>query len=337
VSRTILILIYEDVVLSSAAAPLDIFTRTNQLLAAQQEGPAFDVSLIANKTSQVELGVGATFDCTQGLADFAPKSAGHNQFLIVVPAFAGNWDEVLQKNRDVIEWLKLHYQSGTEIASLCKGSYFLAEAGLLDGKPCTSHMSVINDMRARFPAIHLQADAVVTDKNGIYTGGGAFSSLNLVLYLIEKFCGHETGIQIAKNFSIQRDHSNQSHFANFKGLTQHGDALILSAQAFIENTFAKAISVEDVADHANMSKRNFIRRFKQAVQMTPMEYMQRIKIEAAKKAFEQNNKSIQSVIYDVGYNDAKTFRDTFKKLTGITPQDYRKKYARNRIQGSSTS
>ncbi len=327
--RKIVILIYENAVLSSVAAPIDIFTRTNQLLIAQQEGRAFDVSLIANKANRVKIGAGAMFDCAQGLADFSPKSAGHGQFLIVVPAFAGNWDEVLQKNRDVIEWLKLHYQSGTEIASLCKGSYFLAEAGLLNGMPCTSHLSVMNDMRARYPAIHLQPDAVVTDKNEIYTGGGAFSSLNLVLYLVEKFCGHEVGIQIAKNFSIQRDHVNQSHFASFNGLTQHGDTLILSAQTYIENKFAEAISLEGVANHINMSKRNFIRRFKQAVQLTPMDYIQRVKIEAAKKAFEQNNKSIQSVIYDVGYSDTKTFRDTFKKLTGVTPQDYRKKYARN--------
>jgi transcriptional regulator GlxA family with amidase domain len=331
-SRTIVILMYEDAILSSAAAPLDIFTRTNDMLAAQQQGPAFEVSLIGLKANPVQLGASTTFNCKLGLADLSPKSAGHNQFLIVVPAFAGNWDDVLKKNRDVLEWLKRHYQSGTEIASLCKGSYFLAEAGLLDGMPCTSHLSVIDDMRKRYPAIHLQSDSVVTDKNGIYTGGGAFSSLNLVLYLIEKFCGHDMGIKIAKSFSIQRDHIHQGHFAIFNGLTQHGDAVILSAQAYIEDKFASELRVEDIADHVNMSKRNLIRRFKQVLNLTPVDYIQRIKIEAAKKAFENNNKSIQSVIYDVGYNDIKTFRDTFKKLTGLTPQDYRKKYARSESQ-----
>jgi transcriptional regulator GlxA family with amidase domain len=331
-SRTIAILMYEDAILSSAAAPLDIFTRANDILAAQQQDSAFDVRLIGRTANQVPLGASTIFNCTLGLSDLAPKSAGHNQFLIVVPAFAGNWDNVLQKNRAVIDWLKRHYQSGTEIASLCKGSYFLAEAGLLDGLPCTSHLSVIDDMRARYPAINLQPDSVVTDKNGIYTGGGAFSSLNLVLYLIEKFCGHEIGIQIAKNFSIQRDNIHQGHFAMFKGLAQHGDTVILSAQSYIEDKFSNDIRVEDVADHVNMSKRNFIRRFKLALNLTPVDYIQRVKIEAAKKAFEQNTKSIQSVIYDVGYNDAKTFRDTFKKLTGVTPQDYRKKYARTENQ-----
>ena len=187
-------------------------------------------------------------------------------------------------------------------------------------------------MRERFPSINLQPDVVVTDQNGIYTGGGAFSSLNLLLYLVEKFCGHTLGILIAKTFSIQRDHVNQAHFAIFKSLSRHGDVLILSAQSYIESHFENPLSVDDIAAHVHMSKRNFIRRFKQAVQITPMEYIQRVKIEAAKKALEENNKTIQAVIYDVGYNDIKTFRDTFKRFTGVTPQAYRKKYGRALVE-----
>lgn len=327
-SRKIIILAYEDVVLSSMVAPLDMFTRANDILAAKQQGPAFEVSLISLSSNSLNLGYSNAFSCHQQLSDFPPKSVGHNQYLIVIPAFSGKWDEVLKNNRTVIEWLRQHYESGTEVASLCKGSYFLAEAGLLDGVPCTTHWTVMEDMRSRYPAIDLQPDAVVTDRNGIYTGGGAFSSLNAILYLIEKFCGYELGIQISKNFSIQRDHVNQAHFAIFSGLNRHGDVLILSAQSYIESNFEKSLSVDDIAAHVNMSKRNFIRRFKQAVQLTPVEYIQRVKIEAAKKALEGNTKSIQTVLFDVGYNDIKTFRDTFKRFTGVTPQDYRRKYAR---------
>lgn len=328
IMKQVCILIYEDVVLSSAAAPLDIFSRTNDILRASGQTPAFNVMLIGQKREELQLNVPALFACQTTLVDLPPKSDGHHQRLILVPAFGGNWDLVLEKNRSVIPWLRQHYHSGTEIASLCKGSYFLAETGLLNDKPCTSHWSSIEDMRRRFPEIQLQPDSVLTDQNGIYTGGGAFSSLNLVLYLVEKFCGHDIGIRVAKNFSIHRDHMNQAHFSTFSGMNRHGDHVILNAQTFIEEHYAEDIGVGRIAEHVNMSKRNFIRRFKQAVRMTPLEYVQRVKIEAAKKALESGKSNIQALTYEVGYNDSKTFRTTFKRLTGITPQDYRSKYGR---------
>ncbi|ACR12016.1 transcriptional regulator, AraC family [Teredinibacter turnerae T7901] len=328
VSRKIVILVFEDAILSSTAAPIDIFSRSNEILHANQMPNGFDVVLLAPTPNTVALGPHSLFNCTLGLNDLPPEPAGHKHTLILIPAYAGHWDDVLEKNRAILPWLKAHYHCGTEIASLCTGSYFLAEAGLLDNQECTSHWASVDDLRTRYPSIKVQPDAVVTDNAGIYTGGGAFSSLNLILYLVEKFCGYQIGIQVAKTFSIHRDHINQAHFAIFNGLSGHGDTLILKAQAFIEDNFASNPSVEDVAEKVNMSKRNFIRRFKQAVNQTPTEYMQRVKIEAAKKSLELSQKNIQTVLNDVGYTDTKTFRDTFKRITGITPQEYRRKYAR---------
>lgn len=326
--KPVYILVYEDVVLSSAAAPLDIFTRTNDILQAAGKPPAFDVALVGRESDMVRLSLPALFHCRLTLDAVPPKSIGHRQSLILVPAFGGDWEQVREKNRSAIEWLGRHYQAGTEIASLCLGSYFLAEAGLLDGKPCTSHWRAIEDMRQRFPTVDLQPDSVVIDQSGLYSGGGAFSSLNLVLYLVEKFCGHDTGVQVAKHFSIHRDHINQAHFSVFRGMNQHSDQLIVDAQEYIEAHYAEDISVESAAGHVNMSKRNFIRRFKQAVHVTPLEYIQRVKIEVAKKALEQGRCSIQNLTYQVGYNDSKTFRDVFKRVTGVTPQEYRNKYGR---------
>lgn len=326
--KNVHILIYEDVILSSAAAPLDILTRTNDILKAAARSPAFNLGLVSQQSGSIQLNNPAHFVCQGALVDVPPVSDGHHQALILVPAFGDDWDIVLDKNRAVISWIKRHYRGGTEVASLCKGSYFLAEAGLLDGKPCTSHWGAIDDMHRRFPRVQLQPDAVITDQNGVYTGGGAFSSLNLVLYLVEKFCGHDIGVRVAKNFSIHRDHMNQAHFSVFRGLNQHGDKVILNAQAFIEAHYAEDISVERVSAHVNMSKRNLIRRFKQAIQITPLEYIQRVKIEAAKNALEDGAQNIQALIHEVGYNDTKTFRSVFKRLTGVTPQDYRNKYGR---------
>lgn len=325
-TRKIIIVFFADAVLSSAVAPLDIFSRTNALLRAQGLPAAFNIHLLSlNQTTQ--LGDNQAYTHHNQLSDFPPAPLGHGQCLIIIPAFLGNWDDISERNQALIQWLKVQYQHGSELASLCKGSYFLAEAGLLNGRSCTSHWAVAQDLQLRYPAIKLQPDAVVTDQYGIYTGGGAFSSLNLILYLIEKFCGHAVGIQVAKHFSIQRDHVNQAHFAMFSGLTQHKDQLILAAQNYIHDNCQKALTIDEIAARVNMSKRNFIRRFKQAVNLTPTEYIQKTKIETAKKSLETDTASIVQIMYNLGYNDIKTFRETFKRITGITPQDYRKKYA----------
>lgn len=316
------ILIHEDVVLSSACGPLDILTRTNQILAEHGQPARFQVELVSEKTKNILLSDPAQFICHRTLAEI------HRSDLIVVPAFKGEADTVLEKNRALIDWIKVMHAQGAEIASLCVGSFFLAEAGLLDGKPCTSHWKAIEDIRRRYPLVKLQPDTVLTDRDGIYTGGGAFSSLGLMLYLVEKFCGRETGIQVSKNFSINPDQMSQAHFAVFQGQRRHGDGDILKAQSFIEENYQKEISVEQIAEQSNMSKRNFIRRFKKATRNTPLEYLQRVKIEAAKKALEISNKSISALMYDVGYNDMKTFREIFKRITGLTPQAYRAKYCR---------
>jgi transcriptional regulator GlxA family with amidase domain len=325
-ARTVILVFFADAVLSSVIAPLDIFTRTNGLLQAQGRPAAFDVHLLTLNHDAI-LGHSTSYQHHSLLSDFVPAPLGHTQCLIVIPAFMGEWDEVCARNSELIHWLQLQYRHGSEIASLCKGSYFLAAAGLLNGLPCTSHWAVADDLQRRFPAIKVQSDAVVTDQSGVYTGGGAFSSLNLILYLIEKFCGQPLGVQVAKQFSIQRDHINQAHFAMFNGLTRHNDKSIRSAQEYIESNYRKPLSIDDIAAQVNMSKRNFVRRFKQAINLTPAEYIQRVKIEAAKKILETHRTHIIDIIYDLGYNDIKTFRDTFKRITGITPQDYRKKYS----------
>jgi transcriptional regulator GlxA family with amidase domain len=327
--KHIYILVFEDVILSSAAGPLDIFTRTNDLLAAAGKEPAFKVQLVSEKARNIHLDNPAQFVCQLCIDDVPAVSPGHNAPLVVVPAFTGGWDRVRDKNLATVDWLKRHHAAGSEIASLCVGSYFLAEAGILDGKPCTTHWRAQDDLQQRFPNAQVRGDEVVTDQDGVYTGGGAFSSLNLVLYLVEKFCGHEMGIRVSKQFSIHRDHISQAHFAVFNGLGKHGDREVAKAQAYIEQHFNQDLNVEQVAQHVNMSKRNFIRRFKQATHLTPLEYTQKVKIENAKRRLENSSKGIQELMYEVGYNDLKTFREIFKRQTGVTPQDYRRKYGLN--------
>lgn len=320
--KNISILVYEDAVLSAVSGALDILTGTNRFLEGAGRTAAFHVQLVSEKLKNIQLRLPAQFICHKTMDEVAETD------LIIVPAFNGDPDTILQKNRAFVEWIYSMNSRGTEVASLCYGSYFLAEAGLLSGKACTSHWRTVEDMQRKYPDAEVLPDMVITDQQGIYTSGGAFSSLNLVLYLVEKFCGREVGTQISKIFSIDMDRVSQAHFAVFQGQRGHEDEEILKAQNYIEQKFQDQISVEDIARQANMSRRNFFRRFKEATQNTPLEYLQRVKVEAAKKALEKGTKNISSLIYDVGYNDLKAFRSVFKRITGLTPQEYRDKYSR---------
>ncbi|MBO0930738.1 GlxA family transcriptional regulator [Fibrella aquatilis] len=323
--KTISLLVYEDAVLSSVSGAVDLLAATNAYLQQMGEPPAFLIELVSEKERHIQLNVPAQFVCTKTLSEVTDTS------LILVPAFYTAPDETLAKNTAIIDWLKARHTAGVEIASLCKGSYFLAEAGILSGKSCTSHWMSLDDMQRRYADVQVLKDSVMTDHEGIYTSGGALLSWNLILYLVEKFCGREVSIGVSRMFNIDLDRASQSHFVVFQGQRQHNDDDILKAQTFIEQNFHLPMSVDQIAERSNMSKRNFIRRFKSATQNTPLEYLQRVKVESAKKALEKNTDDVASVMYNAGYNDTKTFRKVFKQVTGLTPQAYRKKYNRDGI------
>lgn len=319
--KRIALLAYEDAVLSALSGPLDILVGTNQFLEARDRSPVFDIELVSEEVKTIQLRHPAQFICQKTLDEVAATD------LIIAPAFKGDPESILEKNRALVDWIREMYRQSTEVASLCYGSYFLAEAGLLAGKPCTSHWQTVDHMQRQYPEADVLPDAVITDQDGVYTSGGAFSSLNLLLYLVEKFCGREVCIHISKIFSVDLDRVSQAHFAVFQGQRDHDDEAIVDAQTYIEQHYDD-ISVADVAERAPMSRRTFVRRFKKATHNTPLEYLQRVKVEAAKKELERTPKTVSALMYDVGYNDAKTFREVFKRFTGLTPQAYRRKYSR---------
>ncbi|HEY8781879.1 MAG TPA: helix-turn-helix domain-containing protein [Mucilaginibacter sp.] len=320
--KEIALIIHEDVTLSTVTGAMDMFIHTNRLFQQLNKQQPFKIVLACEKPIDDPMLI------QPSLVTYSTLSEVVRPDLIIVPAFYGDRDLMLKKHGETIKWISIMHQNGAEVASLCSGIYFLAEAGLLHGRSCTAHWNDMDDIVRRYPDVNFLSDMVITDQEGIYTSGGAFSSLNLVLYLIDKFCGREVGVWASKMFSLDMDRINQSHFAVFKGQRQHKDDDILKAQTYIEQNHHLQINIDEIAGHTNMSKRNFIRRFKKATHNTPFEYLQRVKIEAAKKALEKGAQNINLLMYDAGYNDIKTFREVFKKITGLTPQDYRRKYSR---------
>jgi transcriptional regulator GlxA family with amidase domain len=320
--KEIVLIIHEEATLSTVTGAMDMFIHTNNLFQKLYKQQPFKIVLAGETPSNQLLQIQSSFVSYTSLHEISHPD------LIIVPAFYGDRDAMLKKHQVIINWIKTMHQNGSEVASLCSGIYFLAEAGLLPGRSCTAHWSDMEDIVRRYPDVNFLSDMVITDQEGIYTSGGAFSSLNLILYLIDKFCGREVGIWASKMFSLDMDRISQSHFAVFKGQRQHKDDEILKAQTYIEQNHHLQINIDEIAGHTNMSKRNFIRRFKKATHNTPFEYLQRVKIEAAKKALEKGTQNINLLMYDAGYNDIKTFREVFKKITGLTPQDYKRKYSR---------
>ncbi len=299
-----------------------IFSEVNRILKEMGRQPIFEIHLT---------GISKEIRQTTGLFTVNPDVLIEDvdkTDLIIVPALFGDQRKAVERNREFIPWIIEQYRNGAEIASFCIGSFFLAATGLLEGKRCTTHWRFANDFRKMYPGANLLDDKIMTEDTGIYTSGGAYSYLNLLLYLIEKFAGREVAVLISKSFMIDIDRESQSPFIMFSGQKEHEDEQIKRAQEFIESNYQDKITVARLASMLALSRRNLERRFKKATANTIIQYIQRVKIEAAKMSLETSMENISEIMYKVGYTDTKAFRTTFKKITGLSPIQYRNKYNR---------
>lgn len=318
--KNVCILIPETAVMAAVTDPQYMFTAVNEFLKAEERDPLFNVQLVAI-TNEVLLNNGAFSVHADALLKDVKKAD-----LVVIPAVSGSMKNAIDLNRAFTPWIIDQYKNGAEIASLCVGAFLLASTGLLKGKKCSTHWLFANEFRAMFPDVELTDGSIITEEQGIYSSGGANSYWNLLLYLVEKYTSRETAILASKYFAIDIDRSSQSFFMMFNGQKDHEDEAIKNAQDFIEKNYSDKITVDQLAERLAIGRRSFERRFKKATNNTIAEYIQRVKVEAAKRRFENSRKNINEVMYDVGYTDTKAFRTIFKKITGLTPIEYRNKY-----------
>ncbi|MGZ5135511.1 MAG: GlxA family transcriptional regulator [Flavitalea sp.] len=323
--KHISILVPKGAILGSLEGSRQLFTQVNEFFKARGQHPLFKVQLVG-LSKETPLSGGLFTANSDVLLEEVKKTD-----LIIIPAIDGEITSALEKNSEFIPWIIKQYKGGSEVASLCLGAFLLASTGLLSGRKCATHWMAANEFRRMFPDVNLVTEKIITDEQGIYSSGGAFSYLNLILYLIEKYAGREIAILSAKVFAIEIDRDSQSSFTIFQGQKEHADDAIRKAQEFIEKNYQEKITVEQLTSLLSLSRRNFERRFKKATSNTVVEYIQRVKIEAAKKGLETSRKNVNELMYDVGYNDTKAFRTVFKKITGKSPIDYRNKYNREAI------
>ena len=318
--KNVTILVPETAVIEAVADPRYMFTAVNEFIKSQGKPALFNVQLVG-LSKEVKLAEGIFSIHTDATLKNAQKPD-----LIIIPAVSGNLENAIKLNKEFIPWIVMHYKNGAEVASLCLGAFLFASTGLLNGKTCSTHWLFANEFRTMFPEIDLVDSKIVTEENGLYTSGGANSYWNLLLHLVEKYTNRELAILASKFFVLDIDRKTQSPFTMFKGQKIHDDDEIKKAQEFIEGNFMEKITVDDLCSKFAIGRRTFERRFKKATNNTVVEYIQRVKIESAKKQFESGRKTVSEVMYDVGYADTKAFRDVFKKVTGMSPVDYRTKY-----------
>lgn len=318
--KHISILIPKGAILGSIEGPRQVLTEANKYLQSTGREPVFNARLVGLSRETLVHGGRYTIYADELISEVDETD------LVIIPAVDGDMAKLLELNRDFIPWIVQRYRGGAEVASLCVGAFLLASTGLIKGKNCTTHWLAAGYFKKMFPDVHLLEDKIITDENGIYSSGGAFSYLNLILYLIEKHAGRDVAIFCAKAFQIDYERRSQSPFTIFNGQKEHEDEIIKKAQDFIECNIEEKITTDQLADMLALSRRSFERRFKLATSNTVTEYIQRVRIEAAKKSLETSQKNINEVMYDVGYSDTKAFRTIFKKITGLTPIEYRNKY-----------
>jgi len=321
--KHISIIIPEGAILGSLEGSRQLLTQVNGFFKSKGAEAIFNVELVGLNTNTEVAGGKYTVNADKKIGDIESTD------LIIIPAIDGDIKQAIENNKAFIPWIIEQHRRGAEVASLCLGAFLLASTGLLNGKKCATHWMAENDFKKMFPEVELVTQKIITDEKGFYSSGGAFSYLNLILYLIEKFAGRDMSILSAKVFAIEMERTNQLSFTIFQGQKEHEDEPVKKAQDFIENNFQEKITIDQLASMLAIGRRNLERRFKKATDNTVVEYIQRVKIEAAKSNLEKARDNVNEVMYNVGYSDPKAFRNTFKKITGLSPQEYRNKYNRD--------
>ena len=309
---------------STAIGPIEVFHSAGLLwnrLHGEKEEPRFRVRIasIDGKMVQSLCSLGLTPQCA--IRDIRKTD------IIVLPASGLDLQERIARNTALLPWLRKWHARGAWIAGICSGVAFLAEAGLLDGKQATTHWAVAEAMRKRYPKVTWLPEQFVTEDGRMLCSGGLYASIDVSLYLVEKFCGHEIALQCAKSMLVSMPRSSQAGYSVVPLSRPHSDDRIRQAEQYLQKHFDRGVSIDDLAVEMGMSPRTLIRHFKAATGRLPGEYIQTLRMSAAKEQLESGKVPIQDVCEKIGYEDVAFFRSLFKRHTGMTPAEYRSCFA----------
>lgn len=321
--KDVTVLFIDGTFSSTAVGPMEVFRHTGTLwgmLTGTRQDPYFRVT-----TASID---GRAVSC-DGAIKIQPDvalSEVRKTDLIFIPTTGIDLENVAERNAPVVPWLRRWHKRGAAIASVCSGVGLVAATGLLDGKRATTHWGLAETFHKLYPRVKWMPELMVTEDRGFYCGGGVHAALDLSMYLVEKFCGHEVAMQIAKAMLIDTPRAWQAGFGIVPLKTEHNDESISSAQEWLHHNFHKTFPLEAPAQSVGMSLRNFVRRFKQATGDSPLMYLQKLRIAAAKRLLEGGHRTVQEISDAVGYQDVAFFRNLFRRHTGVSPNAYRQRF-----------
>lgn len=322
--RDVTVLLLNDNYASTALGPIEVFHSAGQLwntLRGDDPDPRFHVTVASLTGKGVSSPYGVRLSAKASIADVDRTD------LIIVPASGLDLDAQLKRHAQMLPWLREWHRKGAYVAGICSGAAYLAEAGLLDGRQATTHWAVAERYALRYPRVHWRTDMFITEDDRVLCSGGVYAAIDLSLYLVEKFCGHEIALQCAKALLVDMPRTYQSGYAILPLSRSHSDDSIRAIEEYIQQHFSRELSIERLAERAHMSPRTFIRRFKAATGRLPGHYVQMSRMNAAKEMLEEGSRSVQAISSAVGYDDIAFFRKLFRRSTGMTPAEYRGKFA----------
>jgi len=320
--KKVTILAMYNTMASTIMGPVDIFYQAGVIwnyFQGEKPRPLFRTEIVTHD--------GGPLKCLNGTVISPDRAMNRvrSTDLIVISSIL-DVEKTVKYERGVFDWLIHHYERGTHIASICTGAFVLAETGLLDGKTATTHWGAAEEFRRRYPGVHLKPERLITDEGDLFCSGGMNAGSDLCLYLVEKYCGHEAALKSSKVMISDIGRTLQTPYSIFQFQKDHNDAQILSAQEFLEQHFSQSSPYDTLARKFGMSRRTFERRFKTATGDTPLVYLQRVRVEMAKKMLESEDLSFDEIVYRVGYEDTSAFRKIFLKQTGLRPTEYKRRF-----------
>jgi transcriptional regulator GlxA family with amidase domain len=315
------ILAFDGCTASMIAGVLDILSFANSQHGPKKENGLFDVEIVTETGAAVN---GFSRFAIQAQRSIRTKSEFD---LIYVPGFVGNLEDVLTKQIKVIDWLRRQYLKGVIMTAACNGNFLLAETGALDGKRATTHWSLINAFRERYKKVMVEPEKIVIDNGTVLSAAGVTAYFNLAIFLVERYGSKDLALTSAKVFLVDSGRKIQTPYQMFQVTKNHGDEEIVQVQEWLEANYNKAITLERMAEVCNLGKKTLARRFKKVTGETPMLYLQKLRIENAKRMLESKKVTFNEITWKVGYSDISSFHKVFKSETGLTPIEYRSKFS----------
>ncbi|WP_407156634.1 GlxA family transcriptional regulator [Bradyrhizobium sp. STM 3557] len=335
--QRIRIWVYDGILASSVAGVIDVFMAANAVWAERNgRGKApplqWRIESLDGKPVQTASGQLVSADAPINARAAADAIVVPGPFVVDLERFFARTDIL----KPLCAALRRQHERGTLLASYCTGSFILAEAGLLDGGVATTHWARAKIFAKRYPDIDLRVSEILTEQNNILCSAAVTTSLNLALRIVEKFVGRQIAEDIGRIMLIDSNRVPQSSYAIMPEEAGHSDALVARAQRFMEKSLRQGFNLAELARHLSVSERTLNRRFKLAVGVAPLQYLQTLRVDVAKRLLQQGRLTVDAVGERVGYRDLSTFRRLFRRQTGLSPRDYQRRFLhRTRLGGVS--